>query len=650
MKISILRVVFFMLGLSGTLQTLAQEKYRNQIFAEYGILQYNAADYHFLNKDHRFLSGGLGYNLGLSEYFSIGIKTKYYRLAQAISPSHSLLGANTLQADFGLHLPLLNQAYQLKTFRPYIVMGIGYAAVHQNDKLNQIDEKYAFIPITAGIDYNLSSKWALGVSGEYRLTAKKHNSWTNQYDDYLNVFNAASVRLTYRFGFKNARSVRVQQIYSRIDYPQALKQNQETKILTTANNANTAAMAKLNSTTELRSNYTVDTLDATTQKTVLTHIRRDTATQRQQTHNSFGSDSLLRLTHTSAASDSLVVANKLVENNLGPLHKPLTLTDTLVRINKKDSLGNLMTSNKKLAAVSDTLLVATKALVSNKVVAPKTTAAVSSESNGNDNLSAENTILKNRLALQEAQRPANANSVGNGYTATTYPESYNAKQQEAKTAIVPVPMGNFNATPTSQLTDTVAKDSVYVAKSGSAIDSIQQKLSAMQAQLNKLSLQAQIAQENTKLNNQGSAAPILMQQQYLQEQIGQLQQKNKLLSDSLAKQITKIVKKDPQRLAIYFKINETKIDHQAAQQLKNYATTIKSQRPKWILLEGFTDKSGNPAYNLILSQQRVAAVKAFLVKLGVASSQLLEKNFGSKFATEKRSDSERKVSLSLWYE
>ncbi|WAC39301.1 OmpA family protein [Pedobacter sp. SL55] len=272
------------------------------------------------------------------------------------------------------------------------------------------------------------------------------------------------------------------------------------------------------------------------------------------------------------------------------------------------------------------------------------------ENNRKDDLSAENTALKNRLALLETERSTNASSVSNGYTATRYPENYNYKQQEAKTVIVPVPMGNFNATPTSQLTDTMAKDSVYLAKSSSAIDSIQQKLSTMQAQLNKLILQAQIAKENTKLNNQESATQMLSQQQYLQKQIEQLQQKNKLLSDSLSKQTTNVAKKDQQRLAIYFKINDTNIDHQAAQQLKNYATIIKGQQPKWILLEGFTDKSGNPDYNLKLSQQRVASVKAFLTKLGVASSQLLEKNFGSKFATEKQSDSERKVTLSLWYE
>ncbi|WAC39302.1 hypothetical protein [Pedobacter sp. SL55] len=202
----------------------------------------------------------------------------------------------------------------------------------------------------------------LGCKRRISLSKKKHNSWTNQYHHYLNVFNSASVRLTYRFGFKNAQRIQVQQIYSRAAYPQALKQNQETKVLTEANNANTTAVAKYNNHTELRSNHITDTLDAADNKTVLNHIRRDTTTQKQQTSQSIGSDSLLRLTNTSTVSDSLIVANKFGENNLGQLHKNSPITNTLVKTNTTDSLLNLKTSSKKLAAISDTLLVATKAL------------------------------------------------------------------------------------------------------------------------------------------------------------------------------------------------------------------------------------------------------------------------------------------------
>ena len=47
-----------------------------------------------------------------------------------------------------------------------------------------------------------------------------------------------------------------------------------------------------------------------------------------------------------------------------------------------------------------------------------------------------------------------------------------------------------------------------------------------------------------------------------------------------------------------------------------------------IQLEGHTDKRGNPSLNLKLSQDRVNAVKDYLVSNGVAKERVLTKAFG----------------------
>jgi OOP family OmpA-OmpF porin len=49
---------------------------------------------------------------------------------------------------------------------------------------------------------------------------------------------------------------------------------------------------------------------------------------------------------------------------------------------------------------------------------------------------------------------------------------------------------------------------------------------------------------------------------------------------------------------------------------------------KHILIEGYTDAKASKAYNLKLSEQRVASVKAYLIDKGIDGSRLRTKGFG----------------------
>jgi MYXO-CTERM domain-containing protein len=81
---------------------------------------------------------------------------------------------------------------------------------------------------------------------------------------------------------------------------------------------------------------------------------------------------------------------------------------------------------------------------------------------------------------------------------------------------------------------------------------------------------------------------------------------------------------------VYFDYNKASIQARSENMLGELATLIKS-RPDLgtIAIEGHTDAKGSAAYNLKLSRERAAAVRAYLVRAGVAEERLTSDGFGS---------------------
>lgn len=76
---------------------------------------------------------------------------------------------------------------------------------------------------------------------------------------------------------------------------------------------------------------------------------------------------------------------------------------------------------------------------------------------------------------------------------------------------------------------------------------------------------------------------------------------------------------------IKFALNSAELTEQAKATLKQMAAAMKSEQltPYHFLLEGHTDTTGSPDYNLALSKSRAEAVRAYLTtELGVDSSRL----------------------------
>lgn len=79
---------------------------------------------------------------------------------------------------------------------------------------------------------------------------------------------------------------------------------------------------------------------------------------------------------------------------------------------------------------------------------------------------------------------------------------------------------------------------------------------------------------------------------------------------------------------LIFEQGKSDIDPTSFRELDEIAQMLKESERMIIRLEGHTDNVGSPAANLKLSQNRVDAVKKYLVKQGVSKSRVKTKAFG----------------------
>lgn len=73
---------------------------------------------------------------------------------------------------------------------------------------------------------------------------------------------------------------------------------------------------------------------------------------------------------------------------------------------------------------------------------------------------------------------------------------------------------------------------------------------------------------------------------------------------------------------IYFDLNSTVLDEEALIKIQEAAEDAKASPTSKLNIIGYTDKSGNPAYNHRLSSERATAVAKSLKKHGVKGSNL----------------------------
>jgi outer membrane protein OmpA-like peptidoglycan-associated protein len=80
--------------------------------------------------------------------------------------------------------------------------------------------------------------------------------------------------------------------------------------------------------------------------------------------------------------------------------------------------------------------------------------------------------------------------------------------------------------------------------------------------------------------------------------------------------------------SLLFQTGKSELSQSARARLDTVAAALKQAPDKNILIEGYTDSTGNDAVNLPLSEARAETVKAYLISRGVPEANLSTRGFG----------------------
>jgi outer membrane protein OmpA-like peptidoglycan-associated protein len=97
-------------------------------------------------------------------------------------------------------------------------------------------------------------------------------------------------------------------------------------------------------------------------------------------------------------------------------------------------------------------------------------------------------------------------------------------------------------------------------------------------------------------------------------------------------------------LAVRFARNSVTLDPENRVLVNEVFEQLARSPQDKVLITGYTDRSGDPALNLRLSEQRALAVRSYLLQRGIAAERLLVNHYGDSRSTGRNPD-ERRVEI-----
>ena len=193
-------------------QAQNHQRYHNSLRFQYGLYQYNSNQSTLISDDNNsFLSAGLTYRQELGRLSAIGYTARFYEFNM---PNNKDLSTYAFQAMYMLHPRRISSSWQLNRVLPYIGAGIGFETHKLATPTTDSSFSNFYIPFEAGLMFNISSRWSVGLFAEYKLSsAKKLKDISNVKDGATDIVNTTGITLSYHFGH-NYKRIMVPVIYT----------------------------------------------------------------------------------------------------------------------------------------------------------------------------------------------------------------------------------------------------------------------------------------------------------------------------------------------------------------------------------------------------------------------------------------------------
>ncbi len=627
----------------------SSQRYDNSLKLQYGLFQYSNNQQDFISTTpNSFLNVGLTYRQRLSRLTDLNLTGRYYDWNLK---NGDVLKTYAFQPMWVLHTSKISSSWRLNRITPYLGIGIGvenHVLTHANT-----DSSYwkMYVPVEIGLQFNLNSRWSVGVFAEYKFaTYTTLKNLVTSANSSLDIVNSSGISLSYNFG-KNKKSVLFPVIranpaltdaelvfINEKETPRKTDNSFETRI---KNNEIMGILADpvknpvkpINSVTPIETekhNIIVIPKVTTTISDTITvpiHINISVNTQDEKP-----------VVSKPGKAKSEEKISPAYEKKIDSLLNVVKLQN--IKLNKIDSANRLI---NKRSGVKDTIVIHTISKVPAKQSTP--TIAVA------DNSKLAATVAQNTGKTDTIQ--AGMEKLQRDLDITTKKiqqmESEKAKSTAAQVSETPeVNPAVIVVGKDSLLTPVKAKDTIII-KIITPPSEIENILPAKAQKADSLSAAGNdsITQIKLSLDSLSQNQKFLMQElKNLKTQNEELQKKSMIESPKTDIIVKPVVSKN----AVYtiaFAVNSSRVSAKFLPELKVMADSLKKIPGKKIQLSGYSDKSGQASYNLVLSQKRVKAVKNELIKLGISKKQMVEQYFGSELSTGEVNINDRKVVIRL---
>lgn len=666
MKKNLLYAVMLITSICLVLNAEAQtsEWFNNSLRVQYGLVQYNKNSNETINGDNDyFLNSALTYRLRLGSLSGLNITGRYYKWKL---DKENKLNTYAAQAMWVLHPRKISSSWSLNRFTPYIGIGLGIEK-HELAKASGNDSSFSniYIPLEAGILFNLSSRWSIGVFGEYKISTEANlKKLVNQPSGSMDLVNAAGISLAYHFGRKSRQSkVPIVYTLTKQDAPVTRTLNRPISgISPIRSKVQDVAVIDTSRLTFSAKKYEVKEgnlrADKITDSTINDILNNDSMMNNValiDSSNETKKSKYLTLKDSLEATMPKVSLqngedNLVYENTFTPDRQNSKRTDSLLRV-----IQNLSQPSKPEINGERNRNVAPEKLM---VIQPEEYNAADDPEIVRLKLS-YNELLdlmerNNRMGYTNEAEMQNLRGQSNQIREHIYTISHekdlNADEVEKLHRIIDGKQAELNKAYASALVENKVSDNNTNVES--SIRDMQLKLDMMLLGLKDLKQQPVIA---AKDDGATSMLLLLEKQLQLESKIQLIENNNLLLIQKIdsinAKSKTtgslEKIETDNLLYTIYFDNNSSEVNRTIMGDLKVLADSLSKIKAGFVLLSGFADKSGNAAYNLKLSHRRVNAVKKALLANGLAKEKIVERNFGSNQATSENAESERKVVIRI---